>query len=606
MDRATFLALLARLNGEGEALTADEFASMQAYIAEHRGDSVAITDDELVAVDEACRALADDDDATTELLIAAADVADLVVTVTGERETAAAEAEAEREAARARLRGDDPAASDTGTDGDDAEGETEGEGDAEGETTETADEGEGDADAADDSAAVEQPVAAAAAASRARAPQQHRRTGGAPRARTQARRGARIVRDGGGEFESLTQLGQAMIDRRESMLSFGGSGSGADKLVVGSIRYDYPDERVLDPRNPVQSLERMDAVIAAMTNANADELDAVTAAGGLCAPLETLYGIPRLGDTDRPMRASFQQFNAGRGGIVFRDPLDMPDWASAVEVWTAANDADPGGDGPATKPCLEVTCPGTNEARIYAVTECLQFGNFLARTDPEMVRQATEETAVAFARKAETKLLDLTKAASTAVTAGTALGAFRDLAYYVGVAAAGFRSRFRLRRDALVEVRFPGWIYDMAREDIARSLPAYPDQLAVADDVLNRMFALRNVRVAALYLDSPTTGTSQVFADQTASALLDFPDQVQWHMTHPGSFLLLDNGRLDLGVIRDSDLVATNDYKTFAETFEGLAFTGLASYWVTQDICASGASSGTVSPEDLCSGAYVP
>jgi hypothetical protein len=38
-----------------------------------------------------------------------------------------------------------------------------------------------------------------------------------------------------------------------------------------------------------------------------------------------------------------------------------------------------------------------------------------------------------------------------------------------------------------------------------------------------------------------------------------------------GTFLYLDGGTLDLGLIRDSTLNATNNFEIFAETFENIA-----------------------------------
>jgi hypothetical protein len=44
----------------------------------------------------------------------------------------------------------------------------------------------------------------------------------------------------------------------------------------------------------------------------------------------------------------------------------------------------------------------------------------------------------------------------------------------------------------------------------------------------------------------------------------------------------LDGGTLDLGIIRDSSLVGTNDYKMFIETFEGIANVGIESLRIRQ------------------------
>ena len=45
---------------------------------------------------------------------------------------------------------------------------------------------------------------------------------------------------------------------------------------------------------------------------------------------------------------------------------------------------------------------------------------------------------------------------------------------------------------------------------------------------------------------------------------------------------------MDLGIIRDSTLVGTNDYKMFVETFEGIAFVGVESLAVTSTIAVNG------------------
>jgi hypothetical protein len=54
--------------------------------------------------------------------------------------------------------------------------------------------------------------------------------------------------------------------------------------------------------------------------------------------------------------------------------------------------------------------------------------------------------------------------------------------------------------------------------------------------------------------------------------------------------LFLDGGTLDLGIIRDSTLVGTNDYKMFIETFENVAKVGIESLAVTSTININGAA----------------
>jgi hypothetical protein len=98
--------------------------------------------------------------------------------------------------------------------------------------------------------------------------------------------------------------------------------------------------------------------------------------------------------------------------------------------------------------------------------------------------------------------------------------------------------------------------------------------------------------VPNFYLDGPSTGTGQVWAAQTAGALLEFPTVVQYAIFPAGSWLHLDAGELNLGVVRDSSLNATNDFQIFAETWENVAFSGIESLWVTATVRPSGTFAG--------------
>lgn len=645
LTRDEFVALLARLRGEGEAVTAEELAAMAAYASQHQEATeearAAISDAELEEVEAGLMALGADDSVALDALEAAVEAVEAVRTV-GEARVAADEAAAaeaarleqeaadQRAALLARLNGPEADASDAGAG--DGEGDGAGAGDGteggegteggdggagdggDGTTTTTGGEGEGEGEGAGDGAGAEgerEPVGAGATAAGRprRAPGQLRNRRPAGQIDTPARRQHnRILRDsarGGGEYATLGELGEAMYEERRRFLHANHGIS--EMMVLGAIEAEYPEDHVLDP---YRSAEQLSAVVAALQGATqagigADAYDAVTAAGGFCAPTEPYYGIMALATAGRPFRASLPQRNAGRGRITFRTPPDFPDFAGAVSQWTETNDTTPGSDGPATKPCLVVPCPDTDDAEIYAVTECLTFGNFMARTDPETIANAVQLTAAAFARKAETLLIDAVKTASTAVTAGDALGAYRDISYQIRVAAAGYRSRHRMDPMAVLEVRLPAWSYDLVLADLVRALPG-DGTLAAGRDLFDRALAAANVRLAGLYIDSPTSGPQQVFGPQNAGGLVDFPSAVQWQLSAPGSFVLLDNGRLDLGVVRDSILNRTNDYQTFAETFEGVAFLGLESLWVTSTVCPNGASAGTVDPSTFCTGDYVP
>jgi hypothetical protein len=116
--------------------------------------------------------------------------------------------------------------------------------------------------------------------------------------------------------------------------------------------------------------------------------------------------------------------------------------------------------------------------------------------------------------------------------------------------------------------------------DLTLSMPG-DGTLSVSESEINGYLANSNVTL----VPSPD---ATVFGSQGASALLEFPDSFDWYLFAEGSFLFLDGGTLDLGIIRDSTLVGTNDYKMFIETFENVAFVGIESLKITSTISVNG------------------
>jgi hypothetical protein len=89
------------------------------------------------------------------------------------------------------------------------------------------------------------------------------------------------------------------------------------------------------------------------------------------------------------------------------------------------------------------------------------------------------------------------------------------------------------------------------------------------------------------YIDS-ASGGGQVFGAQGATSLLAFPSTAIWYLFPEGSFLYLDGGVLELGLVRDSVLNTTNDFQIFGESFENVAFIGVESLAVSSTVCDSG------------------
>lgn len=353
----------------------------------------------------------------------------------------------------------------------------------------------------------------------------------------------------------------------------------SEDVVVASIRAAYPSERILGD-DPKRNWEQVEAVIGE---------DALVASGGLCAPVTPYYDLDILAQAMRPVRDALPSFNAERGGIRFMTPPKLSAVTTGVGYLTAAQDAT--GGTTATKTCQTIPCPAQLEVDVAIVYRCLKFGNLGARTFPEQVDNFVSLTEAAFARLAETKILDGIAAASTAVTASQVAGATSTLAGQIITAAAGMRSRNRMGRNRTIRVFLPEWAVDLLDVDLAR---AQFDRLEHNSGDVIALLREKNIAVTT-FVDGETTG-SQVFGTQNAGALLGFPTSLIWYMFPEGSFVYLDGGTLDLGLVRDSVLNATNDFQIFAEGFENVAFLGVESLKVTSSVCGNGSVFGTTTP----------
>lgn len=358
--------------------------------------------------------------------------------------------------------------------------------------------------------------------------------------------------------------------------------------TVASVYAEYPPERILDTKDEVETWEKIERVIGGAPG-SPKQRAALAASGGICSPSQINYAIDVLGVTDRPVRDSLPSFQATRGGIRYVVPPTIGDVdASAISAITSAEDT-AGGSG-ATKSCWHVDCPEFTEVKLNILAQCLEFGNLTSRTYPEMVTAWQQLTGIVYAQTTETALLDAIATGSTAVTMSAApLGAYGTLVEAFIRAAAAFRSRFRLNRDVVLRALLPEWVIDLMIADAERS-QFYRGSL----DAAGVIAAFRRANVAVgFYLDQET-GTSQVFGAQNAGLLLPWPSHVTWFLFTEGTWLYLDGGQLDLGIVRDSTLNSTNDYQMFSEEFHNVAQVGHQSLKVTTPICATGETAGPV------------
>jgi hypothetical protein len=394
----------------------------------------------------------------------------------------------------------------------------------------------------------------------------------------------------GQEFADARQFADAFAGRLKALNRVHG-GDGEQVLVASIKLSDAPEDRTLGMNDPFKNMEKIEEVISP---------ESITASGGCCAPLVTRYDLFDCGGvTDRPVRDSLPSFRAERGGIRFFKGPALADLQGALGFWTCADDEAADIDTPSTwKVCARINCPPEDTAELQAITMCLTFGVLQSRIFPETVVANNKLALVAQARLADSALLAQIKADSKAITdAGSPLGAVRDLLDTIGRAAIYFRDRYRIKGVPLRAI-IPSWVVELLRGDIVKGeftggqTPA--NFFGISEDEVKSFFAQRNINVTwALDSSAPVTLGGGFFTEAT-TALPAWPTSVQWALFPEGTWLHLDGGSLDLGIVRDSGLVRVNDYMQFSETFESVVNIGCESLWITSTVDVTGKAQGPI------------
>jgi len=369
----------------------------------------------------------------------------------------------------------------------------------------------------------------------------------------------------GSALSDMKAVAEAMSKRLHGLRRV--NGGDGEQHIVASITTQYSEDRTLT-QDAEANWDKIQAVSSP---------EAIVASGGHSAPFTVKYDIFGVGTTERPVRDCLPRFQADRGGIRFITPPVLSDYDNAVGVWTNVVDTAP---DTSTKASLTVSAATENTVATDAVTLQLQFGNLMTRAYPELIARHNELGLIQHAREAETQVLTRLTALSTAVTSTSLIGMGRDFLVQLGRAAAAYRGRHRLPADFPLRAIIPAWIKDAMAADLALNMPGDSNLNAYAE--IDGFIAARGINPCYTIDGSAMTGS------QGANAMNEFTDTFVWYLFAEGTFLFLDGGTLDLGIIRDSTLVGTNDYKMFVETFEGVAKVGNESLKVTSTINVNG------------------
>lgn len=331
-------------------------------------------------------------------------------------------------------------------------------------------------------------------------------------------------------------------------------------------------EKVFERGYDLTELSSHEIYEAIMDNSGSNSL---VASGGWCAPSEILYDFFDI-ECARGSVLTLPTFRATRGGVQFPISTALP--AVNTTDWVHTEEDDIAGY---EKPCITIPCPTFDEVRLGAHGICVTAGNLMDRAYPENVRRYLNQVFIAHERNENLRKIAILTTGSTATTFATSFGAASALINAVLLSAANYRDKYRMCDGAMLEAVFPMWVRDVIRGDLARQEGALTGAGGLPT----------NAEINAWFRDS---GISPQFVNdwQTLGGDMttaDWPATVDFLMYPPGTWTEFNGGTLDLGVVRDSVLNATNDFTAaWMEEFWAIGMRGYESVVVTVPICPSG------------------
>lgn len=315
------------------------------------------------------------------------------------------------------------------------------------------------------------------------------------------------------------------------------------------------------------------------------------AAGGWCAPSETLYDLCAPETTDGIL--SVPEFQVKRGGIRFAESPSFADiYAGNGFIQTEAQNI-----AGTTKPCYEIGCPDFDEVRLDAVGLCITAGILQAKGYPEMIQRVISGALTAHAHKVNAHVIAQMVALSTPVTATLAgFGAHLDTLAAVELQAVDVRYKYRLSKTALLEGVAPEWLRPILRADVLRRNGVDPRNGDVGDAMLDAHFRAHRVNVQWVvdwqdaFVNAGNTGLGG------ATAAVAFPTTAKLLLYPAGTFTKGVTDIIQLDGIYDSTNIRTNSYTAlFSEEGVLVARRCMESRVVTlPEICAAGRSGAQV------------
>lgn len=358
----------------------------------------------------------------------------------------------------------------------------------------------------------------------------------------------------GERVETPERLAELFIDRHRSLGSQKPS-QGSAEYPVAQFTYETP-WRVSSDMAPEAVGKVFEQAAARFRAESTPDPESLTASLAFCAPAQPIY--TQFGNISADGLVTVPTVTASRGQITYPTSVSFQDLTGQAGIgseWT----------GSGSKSTYTFSCPETVTCEVVANVTIIEVNNAQSRFYPEAVADLNSK-AMGTARHDVNarQIVDVYGNAKSVAYAAenTGAGGLVNLTKNLRFHTDQYRERYRLARTATLDLVVPWWVTgalfaDAFARDSTNTYTGVEGQLA-------SIFAQMNLRPQYVYdwhgINDEGGGT--------------YPVTTEVMFWEPGTVVRLDSGTLDLGVVRDSTLNATNDYQTFVETFEGMCVPG--------------------------------
>jgi vegetative cell wall protein gp1 len=378
----------------------------------------------------------------------------------------------------------------------------------------------------------------------------------APKARMTVADVPGFAADSDASFEDLA----VALDRRLQGFNSGAYAAAARAGRSMSERHSLAVVRkAFDERATVGSPESADAAMAFAVNEKNLPGGSLVAAGGWCAPSETVYDL--LEDESRDGLISLPEINVTRGGIKFTKGPKFADLYAAPSFNFTEEEAKAGKYLPdaaaqgankvGAKPVYNVPCTDFEEVRLSAAGLHIQAGLLQQRGYPELVARTIRGALVAHEHKMSERIIASMETQSTAVSMDAGqIGAAAPILTAIELQVEHYRYAQRLSRSTTLEAVFPYWVRGAIRTDLSRREGV--ELIDVPDSRIDAWFRSRGVNAQFVY-------DWQALAGE-AGAFKVWPGSLKFLLYSAGTFVKGSQDVITLDTVYDSALLGQNDY----------------------------------------------